>query len=82
MSIISAGGVIGEEIFVGENRPYCYTCTVLSPTAVILVGEKKSIDTKFPLSIKQILISMWLKKERLHKLILDTRSNEIAQQIN
>lgn len=43
VSIVSSSSIIGEEIIVDVNRRYSYTCTVLSPTAIILIADAKSI---------------------------------------
>lgn len=61
VSILSAGGVIGEEVFFNQN--YSYTCTVLSPVSTILVGDVKSIKVKFPNSVKSKFKEMFEKKE-------------------
>lgn len=44
VSIVSSSTIIGEEVVVLEgNGTYRYTCTVISPTAVILIADAKSI---------------------------------------
>ncbi|KAL4440941.1 hypothetical protein ABPG74_009354 [Tetrahymena malaccensis] len=77
VSILSSGGVVGEELFLNENYCYYYTCTVLSPKAIILVGDKKSIEVKFPNSIKQMFKAMWENKEKIRKEIIDQRRSEV-----
>ncbi|KAL4488817.1 hypothetical protein ABPG72_016470 [Tetrahymena utriculariae] len=77
VSILSSGGVVGEELFLNENYCYYYTCTVLSPKAIILVGDKKSIEVKFPNSIKQMFRGMWENKEKIRKEIIEQRRSEV-----
>lgn len=76
VSIISSGGVIGEEMFLGDDSKYEYTCTVLSPTAIILVGDKKSIDVKFSNNLKNIFLNMWENKEKIRREIIKNRTIE------
>ncbi|EAS02137.2 cyclic nucleotide-binding domain protein (macronuclear) [Tetrahymena thermophila SB210] len=81
VSILSAGGVVGEELFLNENYCYFYTCTVLSPKAIILVGDKKSIEVKFPNSIKQMFKIMWENKEKIRKEIIEQRRSEVETEV-
>lgn len=74
---MSAGGVIGEELFLNDNYCYYYTCTVLSPKATILVGDKKSIEVKFPNTIKDMFKNMWENKEKLRQEIITSRKAEL-----